>query len=151
MKKRLIFIPGLLTLAAAMALLVLWLVPACPAVTKANFDRIEIGMSLAQVEAILGTDRGDRGIPACDEEGHILLEWDEAMWSGNDGIALIALDEHGQVVRNRWRDDPLPFFKQIWRWPGLHLRAICDYTKNHAAQNLKEGEGGKDSFTPLPL
>lgn len=53
-KRRLLAVAGVLSVVAWLALLVLALKPADPGVTKANFDRIKVGMSRAEVEEIFG-------------------------------------------------------------------------------------------------
>ena len=53
-KKRLILIAALPLVIVAVTLGVLAMLPPGPGVTKANFDRIEKGMTLAQVELLLG-------------------------------------------------------------------------------------------------
>jgi hypothetical protein len=113
MKKRLIVIAGVLAFSAAVALLVLWLLPVCPGVTKANFDRIEIGMTLSEVEAILGDDRGSRAtfgsdINPPDARGR-------AGWGGEDGVAFIGFDMHWRVVHTDWLDLPLTLSERFRR------------------------------------
>jgi hypothetical protein len=112
MKKRLIVSAGMLTLSAGAAFLVLWLHPARPAVTKANFDRVETGMTLGEVEAILGADKGslidiDIKLPV----GHEL-----ETWGGEDGVAWIIFDEHIRVHHKVWIDSPpLPVLDRLRR------------------------------------
>jgi hypothetical protein len=112
MKNRLIVSAGLVALLAGVALLVLWLLPARPAVTKANFHRIEIGMPLAEVEGILGADRWGR----VSLKSRALLYGNKvATWGGDDGFAWIALDERDCVVSKLWDDAPLPFLGRLRR------------------------------------
>jgi hypothetical protein len=53
-KKRLLLCSAALGACAGLAILVPALWPEPPGVTYANFNRVEIGMSQAEVEAILG-------------------------------------------------------------------------------------------------
>lgn len=79
------------TVAVAMIVLV-WL--SRPGINKQNFDRIEIGMTRAEVEAIFG------GPPSWKPVGN------RAEWA-NDGAydcATIDFDEDGQVMRTAWQD-----------------------------------------------
>ena len=111
MKKRLIVSAGMVASLASAALLVLWLLPARPAVTKANFDRIEIGMTLSDVEAILGADRGR---PVFIVYVHISQELEQ--WEGDEGIISIILDHQDhRVIRKVWHDSPLTIFERLQR------------------------------------
>jgi hypothetical protein len=87
--------------------LVPWTVPRpCP-VTKAAFERIEVGMSLVEAEAILGGPEGDY----CTEApGVVLVDISSPMradddpppsllrWHGDEGSVHLEVDSTGQVV-----------------------------------------------------
>jgi len=84
---------GLLTLGiVAAVLIVLALLPARPGVTKANFDRIKVGMTQAEVEAIFGA----KPIAVGPREG--LCEWQ----SDSNDLAIILCDAEGIVVTAEW-------------------------------------------------
>jgi hypothetical protein len=53
-KRRYLIVAGILAGCVCAALGVVAMLPPQPGVTKANFDRVEEGMTLAEVEAILG-------------------------------------------------------------------------------------------------
>ena len=112
MKKRYFAVAGLLTACFCVILAVLTVLPLHPGVTKANFDRIEIGMTLPEVEAILGTDRGSRPIltDIMLPIGHEVEEW-----GGDEGFANIIFDEGKRMVRKDWDSAPLPFLDRIRR------------------------------------
>jgi hypothetical protein len=80
---------GLLSLGIVAAVLtVLALLPPRPGVTKANFDRVEIGMNRAQVEAIFDG-------PADPEYPE---EWENEAFD----IAKIGFDKEGRVKSKDW-------------------------------------------------
>ena len=54
MRKRVILAAGTMAGLVGVVLVVVAMLPPSPGVTRANFDRIEKGMTRAQVEAILG-------------------------------------------------------------------------------------------------
>jgi hypothetical protein len=80
-----------------------------PGINKQNFDRIEVGMTQAEVEAIFG------GPPTWKPVGN------RAEWA-NDGAydcATIDFDEDGRVMRTAWQDldERTPFEKFLDRLP----------------------------------
>jgi hypothetical protein len=54
-QRRYLISAAILTACVCIAVSVLALMPSGPGVTKANFDRVEVGMTFDEVEAILGT------------------------------------------------------------------------------------------------
>jgi hypothetical protein len=103
-KKRMALL-AVLPLTIAVILGLLAMMPPRPGVTKANFDRIRVGMTLAEVEAILG--QSDLG------------EWGR-LWLASDGsYALIEFWDDG-VISKRWFDSNETILDKIRRW--LHLR-----------------------------
>ena len=74
-KGRLLLI-GLFPLAVVVALGVIAMLPPSPGVTKANFDRIEMGMTKAQVEEIFG----EKGVE---------IDLGYTVWESHDGRATI--------------------------------------------------------------
>jgi hypothetical protein len=111
-KTRLLLLPSL-PLAVAVTLGVLAMLPTSPGVTKANLDRIEIGMPRADVEQILG----GRGRPFLgDDEAWMLWEADDGSWVTivfrDDCVA----DKHWQS----WHDSDNTLMDKIRR--VLHLR-----------------------------
>ncbi len=114
MKKRLIVMAGMLALSVGVTLLVLWLLQARPAVTEANFDRIEIGMTRTEVEDFIGPDNGNRFIMV-DITGRMPVGQVEEAWGGNDGTVWLIFDEQKGVVSKEWHDSPLPFLDRLQR------------------------------------
>jgi hypothetical protein len=80
-----------------------WMIGPSPGVTEANARRIKPGMTLGEVEAILGA----RGLWLGDGTGSFHLP-EPYLWTGPDGRVVVKLarsapEEHGweqQVVRN---------------------------------------------------
>jgi hypothetical protein len=108
-KKRLLLFASL-PLAIVVALGVLAMIPPSPGVTKANFDRIEKGMTMAEVEEILGG------------KGKSFHEDDKALmyWDADDGsLALIRFVDNC-VPDKTWYDSDETIPDKIRRW--LHLR-----------------------------
>ena len=109
-RKRLILIASL-PLVIAVALGVLAMLPPGPGVTKANFDRIEKGMTMVEVKRIFG------------EEGTPFLMWSARDWKcwqaddGSDAFVEVVDDCAGE---KHWTDSNETFFNKIRRW--LHLR-----------------------------
>jgi hypothetical protein len=90
---------------------VLTLLPPRPGVTKENFDRIEVGMARAEVEALFGA-------PA--------IGWPQfgtgSEWENEESgdLAMIGFDENGLVAQTHWDawpDHRTPFEKFLDRLP----------------------------------
>jgi hypothetical protein len=113
MKRRYLTVAGILAVCICLTLGVLAIMPPRPGVTKANFDRIEEGMTLPEVEAILGSDRGSRGIVT---EVFLPIGHEIEEWGGDEGFANIVFDERRRVIRKDWNDAPLPLLQRIRRW-----------------------------------
>jgi hypothetical protein len=111
-KKRLLLFGGFLAACVCLPLGVVTVMPDDgPGVTKANFNRIEKGMTKAEVEKIIGKDStpiGGWGI-------HTALE----CWPSNDGATACIYFENERVTDMRWFDSPHSFLVKIRRW--LHL------------------------------
>ena len=110
MKKRYLIATALFALCVCLALGVLALLPPRPGVTKANFDRIEIGMTVAEVDQIFGPPSGyfDRTelIPKR------IITWEG--WQ-DDGMSEITFDTNGCVKEMAWQYHETSFLKRIFR------------------------------------
>jgi hypothetical protein len=106
-KKRLLLIASV-PLTIAVTLGVLAMLPPSPGVTKANFDRIQDGMTRAEVEQILGGKGKMGGVKL----------W--RFWEGNDGseAGIAFIDDC--VTEKRWTIYNETILDKIRRW--LHLR-----------------------------
>ena len=117
-KKRLLLIAAV-PLAIAVILGVLVMLTTRSTVTKANFERIQEGMTRAEVEEVFG-EKGEQELPG------IVAAY---VWYADDG-SWTAIDfVDGCVVRKSWHDSAdgflrpareLTFFQKLRLW--LHLR-----------------------------
>jgi hypothetical protein len=112
--KRLAII-AVLPLTVAVILGVLAMLPPRPGVTKANFDRIEIGMTQEDVEAILGSSelhhRG--GLLS----GRTAIRWNS--WVGADGATVDITFLNYAVERSTWTESKETLTDKIRRWLNL--------------------------------
>jgi hypothetical protein len=99
MKKRLLPIAAILTVVAGA--IILTLLPVRPGVTKANFDRLAMGMSRNEVEAVFGR-------PCDDSHCH-------SAWNSDDGQAHIHFNEHGQIERKLWFEAEFSLYQKLQR------------------------------------
>lgn len=91
---------------------VLALLPPQPGVTKVNFDRIEDGMSISEVEQILGG-------PGVAFHGFANRPPATFVWTG-DGESLAFVEFTDNSVRGKtWRPSTETIFEKVRRW--LHL------------------------------
>ena len=105
-KYRLLLIASL-PLLIAVALGVLATLPRSH-VTKANFDRIQEGMTKAEVEQIFG------------EKGKWDAETDRLVWQADDGTWACVWFIDGCVTQTNWLNPNETLLEKIRRW--LHLR-----------------------------
>lgn len=83
-----------------------------PGVTKANFDRIEDGMSELDVEAIFGK-KAENVYQCYDSVGTGL-----GVWRTSNGSAVAAITFQLKTVRDkRWREETIS--EKFRRWVGL--------------------------------
>jgi hypothetical protein len=92
--------PAVLALAAIIVAVVIFITsPRRPMASQADCDRIEVGMSLAEVEHILGGPPGNYGtgpsVPPPLPYGNRYMSWDE--WQGDGGMVLVQFDDDGRV------------------------------------------------------
>jgi hypothetical protein len=104
-KKRLILIFSL-PLAIAVTLGVLAMLPSRSKVTKANYDRIQEGMTKAEVEEIFGP------------QGR-LIHGRCSYWGAGDGSGMKIWFENDCVIDMQWIDSNETFLDKFRRW--LHL------------------------------
>jgi hypothetical protein len=116
-KRRLILIAAV-SLSIALTFGVLAMQPPGPGVTKANFDRIQEGMTLVEVKKILG-EKGRywemRSTPIS-----FVPKTDNGVWSwsADDGSWALITYSDG-VVGKYWTDSTETILDKIRRW--LHL------------------------------
>ncbi len=115
MRKRFVLL-GLLGLLAVLgAMATQWLVSLAPGITRANYQRIQVGMSLPAVENLLG---GEGAEPSNEPRARI--------WSENGIAVLVTLDESGHVATKSWNDLSVlvnirqeSFWDKLRRWGGF--------------------------------
>jgi hypothetical protein len=111
-KKRLLLLASL-PLTVLVIFGVLAMLPPRPGVTKANFDRVKEGMTLAEVEEIFGRVRDLQG--ASPVEGTVLMFWQE---TDGSWARIEFLDD--RVSATVWGDSDQTIINKIRRW--LHIQ-----------------------------
>src|SRR5437764_14401360 len=112
MSKRKLFCAGSLLAAASAGVLVIQLVSA-PRVTEENYQRIDQGMRLSDVETLLGTPTGNRVgalnyLFLCSSSGTLREDYglepsDEALtWSDRGGSIIVGFRQDGMVTFKRY-------------------------------------------------
>jgi hypothetical protein len=115
MKWRWLAIAGVLGVVACMTLLVLGLMPAGPGVTKANFDRIQAGMSRTEVEDFFGRPADTKTLHGGRKIRHTVEGW-----QGDGGNAAITSDEaRGVVAEKEWFPRDESILQRVRRWLRL--------------------------------
>ena len=110
--KKSLFLIASLAFIVVVALGVLSIIPPRPGVTKANFDRIERGMTKAEVEAIFG-ERGNWWDGAA--------QMGQAMcWTAKDGSGAVVEFVDECVEIKQWADSHETILDKARRW--LHLQ-----------------------------
>ena len=109
--RRLLLIAGALA-ACAVTLGVLALLPARPGVTKANFDRIQDGMRIEEVDQIFGG-------PGLNFDGFAHHKHTTLVWQADDGSIAFIEVEGDAVVSKRWGQSNETIMAKLRRW--LHL------------------------------
>jgi hypothetical protein len=104
-KKRFLLLASV-PLAIVVTLGVLAMLPPRPGVTKANFDRIEKGMTLSEVEQLLGRPG--------------TYTWGGYYWRADGATALVEFNFNGDSAGQKsWQDSRESTLDKIRRW--LHL------------------------------
>jgi hypothetical protein len=105
----LICVPVVLAVAAIITAIVLYISgPRRPMTSQADCGRIEVGMTRAQVEHVLGGPPGDYCTrPALPPEtGWKYAHWDQ--WYGDGGMVFARFDEDGRLSDKRHFDHWVP-------------------------------------------
>lgn len=132
MKKRHLITAGVMAACVGLVLGVLAMLPPSPGVTKANFDRIEIGMTMTEVEAILGSHCVGPVV------NHNIYWWRDDKGFGS-GDAIVHFDGGDLVTELEW--EPLSLELRIGRWRASRRQHV---SSRPAAFRLKS------SFRPRP-
>ena len=96
-----------------------WTLSLQPGVTDANARRIRVGMTLEEVEALLG-GLGEAIANGSEWEvrGQTVQWW---RWVGSTGVVRVIVDETGRVVEARWRPSgkaPPGLLARLRAWLG---------------------------------
>jgi hypothetical protein len=106
----LVCVPVVLAAAAIITAVVLYISgPRRPMASQADCDRIEVGMTRAQVEHVLGGPPGDYRTPDADNTLFVDFRhgnWYE--WHGDGGHIFVKYDKDGQVIDKLQFDPPSP-------------------------------------------
>jgi hypothetical protein len=108
-KTRWLLLGLLLACLVGVALVVLALLPSRPGITKENFDRIEEGMTRAEVEAIFGGP-ANRANPWPNLANNP-NEWEDET---SGASAIINFDENNRVSSKQWWPDG-PDERTVWQ------------------------------------
>ena len=93
------------------------MIPSRLGVTKANFDRIQKGMTFADVSSLLGELPGIDNIPAVAKHSFVV-------WVAGDGATAEISFNNGLVDDCSWRDSTGTIFDNIRRWLSCDGRAV---------------------------
>jgi hypothetical protein len=110
-KRRSLLLVGIIVAFVAVSLVVLATMATGPGVTKANFDRVEIGMTLSEVEQILGGP----GVPF---QGFV-NQPSTLVWSHEDGAMAFVEAKDQTVASKTWHPSRETLTDKLRRW--LHL------------------------------
>ena len=111
---------SILAVAVCLTLIILALLPPRPGVTKANFDRIGEGMTLEQVNAILGPHPDvDITLEPLDTPEHKVHEF-RLRWYGSDGVIHVDFGADSICIGKHWNDSPRTLSEIVRQW--LHLQ-----------------------------
>ena len=112
-RTRLLIVAGLLAVVFGLGMGAAALIPEGPGVTKGNFDRIEKGMTSAEVEALFGGEGWNYRVGGTDKD------WNGFLWRGDDDSAANIEFINHCVARKYWVNSDETFLDKIRRW--LHL------------------------------
>jgi hypothetical protein len=119
-KRRLLISVGILAACVCGTLVVFALLPE-PGVTKANFERIQIGMTEADAEAIFGRPSG-RTLVIKEDESVATICFDPGKgcaWLGPDGDVMAFFDADGRISKANWIDHERTLLEKIRDWLRL--------------------------------
>ena len=121
MKKRRIY---WLTFAACVGLAVFWgvrLLTPPHRINRESLEKIQVGMTLDEVEAILGVPPGEYATKECGIE-----------WVGDEGAIHVMLNPEGRVSYKAWLEPwfigEVTFFDKLQGWFGLRqMNPVSSY------------------------
>lgn len=110
-KKRLTVLTIALIALAGIGVAVALSVSAAPAsgVTKSNVDRLQVGMTRAQVDSILGPSHQLGG-------AHLLTDPAKEISHGSAGSVILVFDDDDNLTQVSWSDRVETFGEKLRRW-----------------------------------
>jgi hypothetical protein len=116
-KKRWLLATTILASVLGLVVLVLAQLTPQPGVTQANFRRLAVGMTEAEVNEILGEPR----IPQIKQTG-LAMGHKRVAWAGEFSLVISVFDERDRLVEKTCLEDPPPFvFRLRKRFPWLRI------------------------------
>jgi hypothetical protein len=129
MKKKYLLLLAAIVVVAAYMVVAVVVLPTGPGVTKANFDRIKIGMTRAEVMKILGEEPlcnillpPGRTFPSTQvapnlltSNGDVFSDWRCAA----DGSYPLVVFRDDRAIYSYWADSNETFWDKLRRWVGL--------------------------------
>ena len=107
-RERYVAVAGLLAALVCAGLLAALLIPDDqPGVTKANVDRLQIGMARTEVDSLLGAGRS---------VAHLLTDPLQERSPGQRGAVTLVFDDDDKLIRITWADRVESFGEKIRRW-----------------------------------
>ena len=131
----------LLAFAACLGVAVFWgvrLLPPRHRINPESFEKIQVGMTLEEVEAILGVPPGDYATKQhvydlWGGDGVVLGLRHRIAWAGDEGAIHVILSPEGRVSHKLWLDlcfiGEVTFLDKLRGWFGLRqkMNAVSSY------------------------
>jgi hypothetical protein len=113
MKKKGLLLFAAIAVIAACVFVWFVVLPNRPGVTKANFDRVKVGMNLTEVVEIFGEE------PTYRQFNNRGIKVRVDIWQAADGSCAYVDSNHGRVVELGWVDSTETLWDKLRRWVSL--------------------------------
>ena len=119
-KRRYLISAAVLAACVGIVLGVLAMQPPRPGVTKANFDQIKVGMTIADIDERFAplSELDERIEDFLGEENNRLPQFKgkrHIQWDGREGKGQFLFDANGQVEKMTWHYHEPSFIKRLFR------------------------------------
>jgi len=125
MRKRLLIRLGLLTCLAlaGFALYLWWNLTGVSGISRASVWRIKVGMSIKEVDAIIGVPCGDyhSDTPATPADSFPEGVEHVRQWYADAGSIFVCFDAEGMVTERGYIPDSESVFDRLYQWLGIDL------------------------------